>query len=257
MGKAARLKRERALTRAKPVAPPRHAVALPPLAIALGLAVVLAALSIGFIESARPAPPPSALANRAEVTRAYAGIPQHGTVLGRARAPVTMVVYVDPQCPYCGEWERGAMPELVARYVRPGALRVVVRGLHFVGADSERALRLLDASAMQDRFFQAAALLYWNQGEENTGWVTDGYLRALAYSVGASDPQRLLADRATPDVDAKMRADGQAALRDGVVSTPWIELGRTGGRLRHVELTQLDAAAVAPLIRRLAGESTS
>src|SRR6185437_409951 len=124
---------------------------LPPPAPAVGLAIVLAAAAIGFIESARPAPPPKSLANAAGVVRTYAGIAQRGKTLGRPGAPVTMIVYVDPQCPYCGEWERVAMPELVTRYVRKGTLRIVVRGLHFVGPDSERALRLLDAAALQNR----------------------------------------------------------------------------------------------------------
>jgi protein-disulfide isomerase len=253
MGKAARLKRERAQARATPVASPRVPREL---GLAVALAVVLAGASIGFIESARPAPPPAALAHVEDVTRAYVGVPQHGGTLGRADAPVTMVVYLDPQCPYCGEWERSAMPELVARYVRPGTLRILVHGLRFVGPESERALRLLDASALQNRFFQAAELLYWNQGEENTGWLTERYLRSLASSI-SSDPERLLAGRGAAAVQEKMRADELAAARDQVRSTPWIVLGRTGGRLRHVELTRLDANAVTPLIRRLAAEVAS
>lgn len=252
MGKAARRKRERTL---RPATPPRRGSRpLPRLGLAAALATVLAAAAIGFIESARPAPPPAALGRVGEVTRTYAGIPQHGDTLGRPDAPVTMVVYVDPQCPYCGEWERVAMPELAARYVRPGLLRIVAHGLRFVGPDSERALRLLDAASLRNRLFQAAGLLYWNQGEENTGWVSDGYLRSLAHAL-PGNPERLLADRDAAAVDATIRADEQAALRDGVTSTPWIELGRTGGRTRHVRLTRLDAAAVAPSIERLAGEA--
>ena len=54
-----------------------------------------------------------------------------------------------------------------------------------------------------------------------------------------------------------MRVDELAAARDQVRSTPWIMLGRTGGRLRRVELTRLDANAVTPLIRRLAAEVAS
>lgn len=257
MGKAARRRRERASVRAAApaVAPRSRPSALAEVALVLVAAAALAGGVIGFVESARPAPLPAALAHRAEVARTYAGIPQRGGALGRPDAPVTMVVYVDPQCPYCGEWERVAMPELAARYVRTGTLRVVVRGLHFVGPDSERALRLLDAAALQDRFFQTAGLLYWNQGEENTGWVTDRYLRSLAGSVPGADSDRLLADRDAAAVDAKMLADQQAASRDAVSSTPWVELGRTGGALRPVQLARLDATAVAPLVERLAGEA--
>lgn len=253
MGKAARLRRERAASRAPSPVPSRWRTFAPSILL-LGPAVALAAAAIGFIETARPAPPSASLAHRADVARTYAGIPQRGKTLGPFDAPVTMIVYVDPQCPYCGEWERRAMPDLVARYVRDGTLRIVVRGLHFVGSDSERALRLLDAAALQNRLFQAAGLLYANQGEENTGWVTDGYLKALAYSIPNADPGRLLLDRQGTSVGATMEEDSHAAARAGVTSTPWIELGPTRGSLRHVELAQLDAAAVAPAIARIADE---
>lgn len=249
MGKAARLRRERA---AAPVA--SRSLRLREPAVVLGLAVVLAASTIAFIESARPAPPPPSLSHGGDAVSVYTGISQHGRTLGRASSPVTMIVYLDPQCPYCGEWERAAMPELVTRYVRNGTLRIVVRGLHFVGPDSERALRLLDAAALQDRFFQAAALLYWNQGRENSGWVTDGYLRSLAHSIPGADSGRLLSDLGSPAVARATHADQQAAVDDGVASTPWVELGRTGGNLGHVELSRLDASAVAPAIARLAAE---
>ncbi|HZQ64738.1 MAG TPA: thioredoxin domain-containing protein [Gaiellaceae bacterium] len=225
------------------------------LAAALALAAVLAGGAIGFIETARPQPRPAALVGAAEVARAYAALPQRGQALGRADAPVTMAVYLDPQCPYCGEWERTAMPELVARFVRTGMLRVEVRGLRFVGPDSDRALRLLHAAALQDRFFQATAILYRNQGEENTGWVSDGYLRSLAASVPGADAARLLADRDSPAVDAGIAADERAAAAEGVTGTPSVYLGRTGGPLGKVELTALDASAVAPAIRQLAREA--
>lgn len=256
MGRAARRKRERAFARHAPATPsPLRSRLGAQMGLALVLAAVLAGAAIGFIESARPSPPSATLTRVDAVARTYAGIEQRGSVLGRAGAPVTLVVYLDPQCPYCGEWERVAMPELIARYVRPGTLRIVVRGLHFLGPDSEKALRLLDAAALQDRLFQAAEILYWNQGEENTGWVSDGYLRSLAHSVPGADPQRLLADQDAPAVEAKMRADEQAATRDGVSGTPSIHLGRTGGQLRHIQPARLDAAAVAPEIQRLAEEA--
>ena len=35
----------------------------------------------------------------------FAGIPQHDTVLGDVSAPVTMVEYVDLQCPDCQQFE--------------------------------------------------------------------------------------------------------------------------------------------------------
>src|SRR5881227_3863967 len=63
------------------------------------------------------------LSGAADVTALLSGIPQHGNVLGRPSAPVTMVEYVDLQCPFCQEFETTALPTIVRRYVRTGKLR--------------------------------------------------------------------------------------------------------------------------------------
>lgn len=81
----------------------------------------------------------------------FAGIPQQGAVIGSPMARVTLVEYADLQCPYCGKWARETLPVLIKEYVRTGKLRIVFKGLAFLGPDSEKALRAVIVAGRQGR----------------------------------------------------------------------------------------------------------
>ena len=149
------------------------------------------------------------------------GIPQHGFVLGSgtAAAKPTIIEYADLQCPFCAEYARGAFPQVVERWVRPGKARLEFRGLAFLGPDSLRALRFVHAAAAQDKAWDAIVLLYENQGEENSGWVTDDLVRAISTKVGL-DPAAMVAAMSSTAADAAIQRTTDQASADGVTSTP-------------------------------------
>jgi protein-disulfide isomerase len=183
----------------------------------------------------------------------FAGIPQRGNVLGSPHAPLTLVEYADLQCPYCGAFARETLPALVSEYVRSGQVRLVFRGMAFVGPESLTALRAVVAAGRQDRLWDFAHAIYASQGAENTGWVTDSYLRALATAIPALDADRLLGDAGSASVTRDLIALEHVAHADGITGTPSFRLGRTGGRLLPLEITSLDISAFRPAIDRLLG----
>src|SRR5205823_14299963 len=69
----------------------------------------------------------NALPSAADVQKLLRGIPQSANVLGSPKAPVTMIEYIDLQCPACQQFETQAMPQLIPRYVRTGKVKVVAR----------------------------------------------------------------------------------------------------------------------------------
>ena len=71
----------------------------------------------------------------------YSGIPQDGTTLGKADAPVTVYLYEDFQCPFCGQFSREMFPRLVNDYVRDGEARLVSETMVFLGPDSVTAAK--------------------------------------------------------------------------------------------------------------------
>jgi len=194
------------------------------------------------------------IAGAAESRTLLSGIPQHGIVLGRPDAPVTLVEFADLQCPFCAEWSRNTFPELVRDYVRSGKVRIVFRGLAFIGVDSQEALRFGLAAGEQGKLWNVAHLLYENQGGENEGWVTDGLLTAVGRAVPGLEVERALAERSQPGVETELAAAQTAAAANGVQGTPSFAVGPTGGVLRPVAVDNLDASAFRPILDALLAE---
>jgi protein-disulfide isomerase len=190
----------------------------------------------------------------ADETRALLqGIPQDGTAIGAPDAPVTLVEFADLQCPFCAQWATDAFPDLVEEYVRPGKLRIEFRGLTFIGPDSEKALRAALSAGEQGRLWHTVELLFQNQGEENSGWVSDELLDAVATSAMLdAGPWRDGFD--SDAVDEGISSAAAEASTAGINSTPSFLVGPTGGTLERVEVQSLDAEGVRPAIEQaLAG----
>jgi len=168
------------------------------------------------------------------------GIPQHGLWLGSRDAKVTLVEYVDVQCPYCGRFSREVFPTVVRRYVRTGRVRVLLRGLAFVGPDSATGLRWALAAGRQHRLWNVLEQLFASQGEENSGWINAARLTSIARRVPGLELAALRRDSAGADVGRQMRAAAEAAQRASVPGTPFFEAGRSLGDVAPLRLTSFD-----------------
>lgn len=205
------------------------AVGVVVIAVAVVLAVVLGG---GSSSSLKNVPAVGSLTNglpgAADVNAMLKGIPQSGTTLGPASAPITLTVFVDPQCPDRQEFETQVLPTIVKKFVRPGKLRIQMEPWAFIGPDSIRGQAAEFAAAQQNKLFNFAEVLYDNQGEENTGWLTDSMIAAIAQSVPGLYVHTLLNSRSSSTVKAAQKSvDDQATARD-VTGTPTVYVGKTG-----------------------------
>jgi protein-disulfide isomerase len=213
-----------------------------------GAAVVGGALVAALVLTTGGGSKPSTVApvGAAQVTAMLAGIPQRGVMLGSASAPVTLIEFADPQCPYCGDWAKVALPTIVRRYVRTGKVRIRFNGMAFVGTDSVTALRTALAAGQQNRFWNVMELLYENQGTENTGWVSDSLVRSIGDSVPGLDTQTMLDARSSAAVDRAIAQADALAQEAGVSSTPTFAVGKPGGTFQIVRVSSLDASSLTP-----------
>jgi protein-disulfide isomerase len=219
------------------------------LALVVAAAAVIAGILIGVsVAGSGSKSSPKALVGSAQTVALLSGIPQHGNVLGRPDAPVTLVEFADPACPFCMHFAVDTLPAIAQQYVRTGKVRLVYNGLAFVGPASENALRAIEAAAVQNRAWNVIDLLYRNQGNERTNWATNSFLRVLGETVPGLDLVRMLKDMGSAKTTAAIQASAQKASAEGVHQTPTFFVGLTGGTLRQLQVQSLDVSAFTPTL---------
>jgi protein-disulfide isomerase len=208
----------------------------------IAVAIVLAVVFTGGGGSGVPKDVPAigsiarGLPGAPEAERYFAGIPQHGLTLGSPTAKVTMVEYIDLQCPFCQQFETQVFPDIVSKYVRTGKVKIEARVLAFIGPDSSRGRKAMVAAGNLDRAFNFAEILYFNQSTENTGWLNDEMVASAAGSIPGLHVATLLADRNSSAVEKAAAAFDTQAKSDKVTETPTILVGRTGARATRVPI---------------------
>ena len=263
-GKVSKQRRREAKVPAPPVRAPGGSRQASPKVLIAGAAVLVALIAIGVGlglafrgggSSSKSTSTPltgslvNALPSAADVQKLLRGIPQSANVLGSPKAPVTMIEYIDLQCPACQQFETQAMPQLIPRYVRTGKVKVVARPIAFIGSDSERGRAAALAAAEQNRMFNFMELLYFNQGTENTGWLDDKMVKAAASSIPGLDVRALLAARDSSPIKDQSKTFDTQSQRDYVRQTPTVIVGKTGGKLQQVSLSSLtDITSVSAAI---------
>jgi protein-disulfide isomerase len=222
--------------------------------VVAGAAVAIALAVDGGSKSSDSGPSVGSLTNALPesdvVQREFAGIPQHGLVLGSPNAPVTMITYIDLQCPGCRAFETGIMPTIVRKFVRTGKLKVEARPLHFIGPDSLPARNAAIAAGYQNRAFNFMQVTYVNQGVENSGWLNKAFIERAAQSVPGLKVREVLDQRSSGGVKAAGRKIDSQANADEVPVTPSLYVARTGSKPRYVSATvTFDTAKLVALIR--------
>jgi protein-disulfide isomerase len=234
------------------------------MAIAGGVAVIVVIALAVALTSGSSTPPltnvpavgtlTNALPGASTVNALFKGIPQSGTTLGASSAPVTMEEFIDPQCPYCQEFETQVLPSLVQDYVRSGKLRIQMEPWAFIGPASVTGQAAELAAAKQNHVFNFAEVLYDNQGTENTGWLDTSMIEAAAASIPGLKVKTLLSDSGSSAVKAAQQTVDNLAIARKITGTPTLFVGKTGTSGTEVQMSSAtDGAAVVAAIKAAGG----
>ena len=206
------------------------------LGIAAGVAAILVATAAA-VSSSNDAPPPTA--NAASIV---AGIPESNGVLGDPDAPITVTEYVDLQCPICAEAARQTLPALIKDYVKTGKVKLQARTLSFLGPDSVRAAKVAAGAQEQGRLWAFLETFYASQGTENSGYVTDDFLREVSAAAGVDADKALdFADTAKAQQALDSANSDAAAVKADSTPTFTIKRGDGPETIAGVGVTDLSA----------------
>jgi protein-disulfide isomerase len=190
----------------------------------------------------------SGVAAQPEAVSTFAGVPQQGAFLGKASAAATLILYEDPQCPFCRQFNIDTLPTVVRNYVRTGKLRLEYRGIVVIGLNSVAGLRAIYGAAPQDKLWNMVEALYERQGDENSGWITVPVIRDAASEVGANAP-KLLARADSAAVTATLDGNQKLAKSDRVGGTPTFVLQKQLGEPQQLTgYASLEPADFTPVL---------
>ncbi len=188
--------------------------------------------------------PHSAEANQtvAAVNTLIGGIPQSGNTLGNPNAPVTLQYFGDLECPICKEFTLGALPAVIQKWVKTGKVKIEYHSMETATREPEvfstQQIAAL-AAGKQDKAWNFIETFYHEQGEEDSGYVTESYLQGLAQQVPGLNLTQWTNERSDPALATEIATDKQAANNAGFTGTPSFLIGKTGGAPSKLEYSSL------------------
>jgi protein-disulfide isomerase len=193
------------------------------LAAGAGFLAVLAVVIVVIVAGSGSAKggDPTHIGEAGVVDTLLAKSPQRQLTIGRPDAPVNLIEYGDLQCPYCKAYSETEIPALIEGPVAAGKAKITFRNLLIIGPDSLPAGAAAIAAGEQGRGWNYIETFYRNQGEENSGYVTEGFLEAVARAAGVKDMARWNQRRKSKAVRAEAtRTTESAESKLGFHATP-------------------------------------
>lgn len=155
-----------------------------------------------------------------QVDKLFTGIPQQGLTLGDPKAPVTLYEYGDLQCPICKEYSEEILPPIFDGQIKEGVAKIVFRNFTIIGPESAPAGAAALAAGEQGRGWNYLELFYRNQGKENSEYVTDEFMTAVAKGAGVKDVAKWNEDRKGAKITSEVQETTEQAQKFGFTGTP-------------------------------------
>lgn len=145
---------------------------------------VLIAGAILLKDSKSPTVNPPVAGTVPTTTLAPVGAIDGNRIIGNPQAKITLVLYEDFQCPFCGKFFKESEQNIRETYVKNGNVRLVYRDFAFLGPESIKASEAARCADDQGKFWNYYDYLFTHQNGENQGGFSDPNLKSFAKVLG-------------------------------------------------------------------------
>jgi protein-disulfide isomerase len=168
--------------------------------------------------------------------------PQSKLTLGKSSAPVELFEYGDLQCPFCKAYSEEVLPQVIEEKVDSGKANITFRNYLIIGEQSLPAGAGAIAAGEQGRGWNFIETFYRNQGEENSGYVTEAFLESIAKAAGVKNMARWNEERKSKKLLAQAEATTtEASSKLGFTGTPSFAI--KGPKSKGLELLSSNEAS--------------
>ncbi len=191
--------------------------------LTLATLAVLAVVVVGFLAYRQFFAPAATVS---APTGGYAGQP----TLGRADAPVKLILFENFLCEHCKAFEEGVFPRIKSDYIDTGQVQAYYVNLAWGSESATTAGLAGECAYRQDElaFWEYKRALYAAQDDHDGAWATSANLVAIARSVPALDAEELRACLADGRYLNEVQRDLELGDLVGVRGTPSIVVGAQG-----------------------------
>jgi protein-disulfide isomerase len=139
---------------------------------------------------------------------------------GNISAPLTVIDFSDFQCYLCNRYIKNTEPLLNETYIQSGKVALVFKHLPNRGFDSMGAALAAQCTNDQGKFWQFHNLLYGNQKQIDSGWVSKENLKKFSSQIHGIDIQKFDSCLDTAKYKAFIQNDVKLASSFGFKETP-------------------------------------
>jgi hypothetical protein len=187
-----------------------------------------------------------------EVSELLAGIPQDGPTLGEPKAPITLRVFADLECPTVRQFVVSRLPSIISTWVRKGVIKLEYRSLE-TDTVNERTFYTQEVAALaagrQDRMWNFVLTAVHEQqfkrvdlgqkgfsqvtGVQHFDYVDKEFLTDIASRVSGLDMALWHQSREDALLSRQVARGVHLAHANDLHATPAFMIGRTGDETYH------------------------